>query len=296
MAAEVEQRAKLVVVPTPIGNLGDMTVRSMKALESADAIYSEDTRVTQKLISALALNVKGRLSRLDENTMAAHAQDVAQLVMDGKNVAYCTDAGMPGVSDPGLKLVALLRERGIPVEVLPGASASIVAYVASSTQNPHFYFGGFLPRKESQRKAALESLSALDAALVFYESPNRLAKTLQTASAVFPHRKIAVCRELTKLHEEVAIGSSAEVAAQFTKRDEDGAIKGECVIVIDGPADAEAAQDDMAAEGAAADEAARMLSEGASSKSVVKALVESFGITKNKAYDIFLEKKSEIDG
>lgn len=293
---ESRKEAKLVVVPTPIGNLGDITVRSMRALELADAIYSEDTRMTQKLISALGLHVDARIFRLDENTMAAHAQDVADLVASGKTVAYCTDAGMPGVSDPGLKLVSLLRERGIPVEVLPGASASVVAYVSSSTENPHFYFGAFLPRKDSQRKEALEALSNLDAALVFYESPNRLAKTLQTIAEVFPYRKVAVCRELTKLHEEVAIGDAPEIADRFLKRDGEGSIKGECAIVIDGPTEAEATHIDIVSEAAAADDAARMIAEGASSKSVVKALVDSFGITKNKAYDIFLEKKSELDG
>lgn len=296
MTKENEQQAKLVIVPTPIGNLGDMTVRSMRALESADTIYSEDTRMTQKLISALDLDVDARIFRLDENTMPVHAQDVADLVASGKTVAYCSDAGMPGVSDPGLKLVSLLRERGIPVEVLPGASASIVAYVSSSTENPHFYFGAFLPRKESQRKGALEALASLDAALVFYESPNRLAKTLQTIAEVFPYRKVAVCRELTKLHEEVAIGDAAEIADQFLKREEESAIKGECAIVIDGPTEAEAAHGDMISGAVAADEAARMLADGASSKSVVQALVDKFGITKNRAYEIFLEKKSEIDG
>lgn len=295
MSDESANNAKLTMVPTPIGNLGDMTLRAIKVLEMADAIYAEDTRMVQKLLSALELKTDARIFRLDENLMSSHANDVAELVAAGKNVAYCTDAGMPGVSDPGLKLVARLREKGLPVEVLPGASASIVAYVSSATQNPHFYFGAFLPRKDAQQRVMLEGLANLDAALVFYESPKRLSKTLETIASVFPYRNVTVCRELTKLHEEVITANSKEVAELFATREARGEIKGECAIVIDGPVDAEALQSEEAAVNAALEDAAQMIDDGVSSKDAIKVLVDKFGISKNKAYEIYLEKKSKID-
>lgn len=282
----------MTIVPTPIGNLGDITLRAIEALRNADAIYAEDTRVTQKLINALEIETNAHVFRLDENTMNMHALDVAEMVESGKNVAYCSDAGMPGVSDPGMKLVACFREKGIPVEVLPGASASIVAYVSSSSVNAHFYFGGFLPRKESQCRSILEGLAKLDAALIFYESPNRLSKALDTIASVFPYRKVTVCRELTKLHEEVITANSEDVARIFRSRDKEGRIKGECAIVIDGPGEAEKALDSELAKASAQDVAAKMIADGANSKEVISALMSKFNINKNDAYEIFLEKKN----
>lgn len=289
------KKANLTIVPTPIGNLGDITVRSMKALESADAIYSEDTRMTQKLINALELDVDAHIYRLDENTMSAHMQDVERLLLEGKSVVYCTDAGMPGVSDPGLRLVSFLRGRGLPVEVLPGASASIVAYVSSSTENPHFFFGGFLPRKESQKRAVLEKLSTLDAALIFYESPNRLVKTLKLIADVFPKRKVSVCRELTKLHEEVVTDNSQNVANLFGEREAKSQIKGECAIVIDGPQDGEEAVDLARMQDEASCLASQLLADGVRPKDAVRKISEQFEIGKNMAYEIVLQKKGELD-
>ncbi len=288
-------KGKLSIVPTPIGNLGDITFRSIETLESADAIFAEDTRMMQKLARALGINFSARIYRLDENTMAFRALDVAEMVASGKNVAYCTDAGMPGVSDPGSRLVSLFREKGLPVEVLPGASASIVAYVSSSSENPHFYFGGFLPRKDSQRRACLEELTHLDAALIFYESPNRLARTLAILAEVFPSRKVSVCRELTKLHEEVVTGLAEELATQISERDEKERIKGECVIVVDGPTSAELQKDAACAEEDALVLAQKLAADGIDSKTAVKELTSKFAISKNRAYDLFLDSKRNKD-
>lgn len=296
MTEEKSKSAKLTILPTPIGNLDDITLRAIKALESADAIYSEDTRVTQKLISALGLDVHARVFRLDENTMAANAHYVADAVAKGENVVYCTDAGMPGVSDPGLRLVAYMRESGFTVEVLPGASAAIVAYVLSGTDNPHFYFGGFLPRKEAKREVALKDVADLDAALIFYESPNRLVRTLQTIASVFPYRNVSVCRELTKLHEEVCCGTASDIAAEFSEREESGIIKGECVVVIDGPLKDEIIEKSAGEEDEALACARRLLDEGLSSKSIVLSLIDQFDISKNRAYEIVLSIKGDVDG
>ena len=157
---------KLIIVPTPLGNLGDMTARAIDAMGEADVVFAEDTRVTGRLLRAFGVDAP--LERLDEQVMGGRAAEVVERVLAGEVAAYCTDAGMPGVSDPGLRLVAAARSAGAPVEVLPGPTAAATAYVASGTVNPRFYFGGFLPRKAAEQRACREALRGLDAALVFY--------------------------------------------------------------------------------------------------------------------------------
>lgn len=279
---------KLVIVPTPIGNLGDMTLRSLEALREADVVCAEDTRVTGKLLAHFG--IEKRLVRLDEAMIGSRAAGVVERVAAGEVVAYCSDAGMPGVSDPGLRLVAAAREAGVAVEVLPGASAAACAYVASGTVCPRFYFGGFFPRKAAEQRSVLEELRSLDAALVFYESPNRLVAALSAIAEVLPWREVAVCRELTKLHEEVVRGRLPEVRDAFAAREREGAgIKGEIVLVIDGPSEAEGAAAEQDAEVAARARAAELKAAGVRSKDVARAIAEEFGIARNAAYDISLE-------
>lgn len=207
---------KLVICPTPLGNLGDMTERALAALRAADVVCAEDTRVTGRLLAAYG--IEKRLERLDEALIGGRGAGIVQRVLDGETVAYCSDAGMPGVSDPGLRLVRAAREAGAAVEVLPGPTAAATAYVASGCDNPRFYFGGFFPRKDAERAALLDGLRALDAALVFYESPNRLASALAALAAALPQREAAVCRELTKLHEEVVRGPLPDLRDEFAER------------------------------------------------------------------------------
>lgn len=280
---------KLVVCPTPLGNLGDMTERALAALRAADVVCAEDTRVTGRLLAAYG--IEKRLERLDEAMIGDRGAGVVQRVLDGETVAYCSDAGMPGVSDPGLRLVRAAREAGAPVEVLPGPTAAATAYVASGCDNPRFYFGGFFPRKDAERRALLNSLSALDAALVFYESPNRLASALDALAAALPQREVAVCRELTKLHEEVVRGPVAAVRDEFVARAAEGGrgVKGEIVIVVDGPNAAEGAAAALGAREAAAARAGELKTAGMRNKDVARALVEEFGIARNVAYDLALE-------
>ena len=204
---------KLVICPTPLGNLGDMTERALAALRAADVVCAEDTRVTGRLLAAYG--IEKRIERLDEALIGERAASLVRRVLDGEVIAYCSDAGMPGVSDPGLRLVRAAREAGASVEVLPGPTAAATAYVASGCDNPRFYFGGFFPRKDAERAALLDGLRALDAALVFYESPNRLASALAALAAALPQREAAVCRELTKLHEEVVRGPLPAVRDEF---------------------------------------------------------------------------------
>lgn len=276
---------KLVIVPTPIGNLGDMTLRSLETLRTADVVCAEDTRVTGKLLAHF--DIRKPLERLDEAMIGAKAEVVVGRVLAGETVAYCSDAGMPGVSDPGLRLVAAAREAGAPVEVLPGASAAACAYVASGTVNPRFYFGGFFPRKASEQRAVLEQLRGLDAALVFYESPNRLVAALRVIAGVLPHRAVAVCRELTKLHEEVARGTAAQLAEAFGARaEEPGGIRGEIALVIDGPNAEEATACVEAAAASAGIRAGELATEGLRTKDIAKRLAAEFGISRNDAYEM----------
>lgn len=271
---------KITIVPTPIGNLGDMTLRSIEVLKEVDSVCAEDTRVTGRLLAAL--DISKPIERLDENSMSRRASDIAQRAAAGERIAYCSDAGMPGVSDPGLRLVAAARDRGVHVDVLPGASAVDTAYVASGTTCPKFYFGGFFPRKGGDRKRMLDGLRALDAALIFYESPNRLVSALDCLSAELPEREASVCRELTKLHEEVVRGNTKELYETFLQRERSGPIKGEIVIVIDPPSDAEGAPDVESANVRAMELAGQQMR----TKDIAKALACEFGIAKNAAYDM----------
>lgn len=279
---------KLVIVPTPLGNLGDMTARSLEALRAADVVCAEDTRVTGKLLAAF--DIEKRLERLDEALLGARAEGVVERVLSGEVIAYCSDAGMPGVSDPGLRLVSAARAAGAQVEVLPGPVAAATAYVASGCTNPRFYFGGFFPRKAAEQRAVLESLRALDAALIFYESPNRIAGALESVAETFPLREVAVCRELTKLHEEVVRGLAPDVRDEFAERSREGVVKGEIAFVIDGPNQAEHEVCAREAATGAHTRAAELLAAGElSKKDIVKQLRQEFGISRNEAYDIVMQ-------
>ena len=280
---------KLVICPTPLGNLGDMTVRALEALRAADVVCAEDTRVTGKLLVALGIEGR-RLERLDENLVGERADEIAARVLAGETIAYCSDAGMPGVSDPGLRLVRVAREVGAPVEVLPGPTAVATAYVASGTTSTNFYFGGFFPRKDAARKQLLDSLKGLDAALVFYESPNRLVSSLDSIAESLPYRDIAVCRELTKLHEEIVRGSIDEVKEQFESSE---SIKGEIVLVIDAPNDLEIRAANAFAAASAEERAVELLAQGERPKLVAKTIAEEFGISRNEAYEMVLTKKGQ---
>ena len=278
---------KLVICPTPLGNLGDMTARALDALRASDVVCAEDTRITGKLLAALGVEGK-RLERLDENVIGERADEIVRRVHEGETIAYCTDAGMPGVSDPGLRLVRAAREAAVPVEVLPGPTAVATAYVASGCTDAAFFFGGFFPRKAGERTALLESLRTLPAALIFYESPKRLVAALEAIATAFPLREVAVCRELTKLHEEVVRGLAGDVRDVFAARD---AVKGEIVIVIDAPSEAEDAAEALDVHDAAVQRAAELAADGIRPKQIARTLAEELGVSRNEAYAIALEAR-----
>ncbi len=278
---------KLIIIPTPLGNLGDVTQRTLDAFRACDVLCCEDTRVTGKLLAALGISK--RLERLDEAAVSARAEQIVRRVLDGEVVGFASDAGMPGVSDPGQRLVDAARNAGAEVEVLPGGTAVATAYVASGFPTQSFYFGAFFPRKSGDRKRILGSLSALDAALVFYESPRRVVSALESIAEELPMRRVAVCRELTKLHEEVVRGLSPEVYREFAARSEAAPIKGEIVIVIDAPSPEESSAAHSSAQGEAAKRAEELIADGSlSNKEIIKQLRSDFGLSRNEAYDLVL--------
>src|SRR4051794_19772782 len=207
---------RLIVCPTPIGNLEDVTLRVLSALREADLIACEDTRRTRTLLDRYG--VSSELLSYHEHNERERANELVKRMQDGAVVALVSDAGMPLVSDPGFLLVQACVAAGLAVEVLPGPSAALAALVASALPADRWHFAGFLPRK----KGDLQALFALPETLVAFESPKRIASSLGVLAELDPDRPVAVCRELTKIHEEVVRGTAAEVAARY----EDGPPKG----------------------------------------------------------------------
>jgi 16S rRNA (cytidine1402-2'-O)-methyltransferase len=243
--AEGQSPAGLYVVATPIGHARDISLRALDALENADLIAAEDTRVTAKLLAIYAIS-KPLTAYNDHNAPHERPKLLARLKA-GARVALVSDAGTPLVSDPGFKLVREALAEGIAVHAIPGASAVLTALTLAGLPTDRFLFAGFLPPKSGERKSTLEELKTLRATLIFYEAPQRLAETLADMAEVLGPRPAAVTRELTKLHEEVRRGTLVELAASYSEQP-----RGEITLVV-GPAP-EAAPD-MTRAGAALDQA-----------------------------------------
>jgi 16S rRNA (cytidine1402-2'-O)-methyltransferase len=269
---------RLVVCATPIGNLGDVTLRVLDALREADTIAAEDTRVTRKLLARY--EIASRMERCDEHTVERQTPALVERLKAGEVIALVSDAGTPGVSDPGSRLVDACLEAGVEVEVLPGASAILAALVASGLPTHAFFFGGFLPRKAGERRRAIELLSNLDATLIFYESPHRSAATLVALAELLPGRDAAMARELTKLHEEVLRAPVEELAEQIAARDK---LKGEVVLLV-GPPRARTRERANEEEVRAAIEARIEL--GDSRSAAVKRVANSLGLPRSEVYEL----------
>jgi 16S rRNA (cytidine1402-2'-O)-methyltransferase len=218
---------KLIVCPTPIGNLDDITLRVRDALVSADYIACEDTRRTGGLLDKLGIHPAPRLVSNHEGNEAARATELAQRIERGETVALVSDAGMPAVSDPGYRLIRRCIDRSLEVTVLPGPSVVPVALVASGLPTDRWRFEGFLPRRAGEMERVLRSTETM----IAFESPRRVGESLAALAAIAPDREAAVCRELTKVHEEVVRGTLGELARHFR-----GDVKGEIVLVI-GPSE-----------------------------------------------------------
>ncbi len=219
--------AGLYIVATPIGNLSDISLRALKTLAAADIIACEDTRTSGKLLSHFGIKTR-KIPYHEHNAQKAGPKLIAAL-KEGKTVALISDAGTPLVSDPGYKLVNQARDAGIKVIPIPGASAPLAALVASGLQTDAFMFAGFLPTKTVARQNTLKEYADLSSTLIFFESPNRLQECLADMISIFGEkREAAICRELTKLHEEISSASLAELSQLYENRK----VKGEIVIIV----------------------------------------------------------------
>ncbi len=216
----------LTIVPTPIGNRQDITLRALEALQTADVVAAEDTRHSGMLLQHLG--IKKPFVSLHEHNEAARVEDLAARMASGTKIALITDAGMPGISDPGHRLIKSCIERGLPVTVLPGPSAVITALVGSGFPTDRFFFGGFLPVKSGRRANEIALAAARSETSIYFESPHRIERTLEALHAACPDRPVCVARELTKTFEEYRRGLPAEVLAHFQKHPP----KGEITLVI----------------------------------------------------------------
>ena len=270
----------LVLVATPIGNLGDLSPRAAAALASADCICCEDTRRTGRLLSLAGIQRRRGVPmvRVDDHTEAGRIGEVLDRLRQGEHVVVVSDAGTPGIADPGERLVRAAAAGGFDVEVVPGPSAAVAGLVASGLPTGRFAFEGFLPRKGSGRSARLRELAGERRTIVLYEAPHRLARTLaDLADAVGGDRRVALGRELTKLHEEVRRSTLAEAAAWAASAEP----VGEFVVVIEG------APEPAAADGASVEAAVRAaLAGGASARDAAAAVAEQLGVPKRHAYDV----------
>ena len=260
---------RLVVCPTPIGNLEDVTLRVLRLLGEATVVACEDTRRTGKLLERHEIDA--RLVSFHEHNERRRARELADRVAAGELVALVSDAGTPAVSDPGFVLVRECLARGLPVEVLPGPSAVVTALVASGLPAEPWRFTGFLPRKEGELRAELERGSET---IVAFESPGRVARALALLATLDPNREVAVCRELTKLHEEVARGTARELAERFAQ-----GTRGEIVLVI-GPAAKAEADLSPAREAVAA-----LVEAGARRRTAAKVVSGLTGVPANRLYE-----------
>jgi 16S rRNA (cytidine1402-2'-O)-methyltransferase len=230
----------LVVCATPIGNLDDVTLRLLAELRASDVVLCEDTRHTRGLLERHG--IEARLLSYHEHNEAARTAELLPRLEAGERIALVSDAGMPGISDPGARIVRAALDAGVPVTVLPGPSAVETALVASGLVGGRYQFLGFLPRGEKALAGVWDELRGWHYPAVAFESPQRLPATLRSLAAADPRREVAVCRELTKKFEEVVRGPAAEVAARF-----DAAPKGEITLVVGAAAEAKPAEDDALA-------------------------------------------------
>jgi 16S rRNA (cytidine1402-2'-O)-methyltransferase len=268
----------IILAATPIGNLGDASRRLIEALGRVEVIAAEDTRTTIQLLSALGVENRPRLIALHDHNETAKAAEVVELARE-HDVLVLSDAGMPTVSDPGYALVVAAAAAGVTVTALPGPSAVLMALAVSGLPTDRFVFEGFLPRKG--RLAALRALAAEPRTLVFFESPHRIGDALADLATAFgPARRGAVCRELTKLHEEVARGTLAELAARFA----DGA-RGEIALVVEGAPPASASLEDGVAR------VLQLVAGGARLREASTEVAEVTGLGRRELYEAALRAR-----
>lgn len=272
----------IILAATPIGNLGDASPRLVAALEEATVVASEDTRTTQRLLAALGVANRPRLVALHEHNERARAAELVELAREA-DLLVLSDAGMPTVSDPGYRLVAEAVRQGVEVTAIPGPSAVVTALAVAGLPTDRFTFEGFPARKPGERRAVLQALSAEPRTMVFFEAPSRLADTLAAMAAAFgADRPAAVCRELTKLHEEVRRGTLADLADWAA-----GGVRGEIVVVVGGARPREVGADDAVAQ------VLRLVADGIRLKEAASEVSAATGHSSRELYQMALAQRAQ---
>lgn len=273
-------KGKLYLVPTPIGNLKDITLRALEVLQTVDEIAAEDTRTSLKLLNHF--NIKKNLFSYHKHNEQGKSLDIITKLNNGVNIALITDAGTPGISDPGSVIVEKCIEENIDFEVLPGATAITTALVYSGLDTTKFIFRGFLPRENKERNPVIEEVKNVRDTLIFYEAPHRLLNTLEYLKENLGDRKIAVCRELTKLHEEIYRGRISDSIEFFVENRP----RGEFVLVIEGKSDEdikaekEALWSDLSIE----EHIIKVIESGINKKEAIKIVAKERGLAKKEVY------------
>ena len=282
MRDTLSDEGQLVVVATPLGNLGDISKRALELLATADLVYCEDTRRSSTLFSANGIAVRGRLRALHEHNEASMCEEIVEHVESRRLIVMISDAGTPGISDPGARVVAAVANAGLKVTTAPGPSAVIAALSISGLDTDRFVMEGFVPRKVGERRLLYDQWEHETRTVVFYESPQRLATTMREIADRFAQRRVAVAREITKLHEEVIRGSALDVADLVARRE----IIGEIVVVLEGGVQSHDV-DPLEVRAALAARFAR----GASVRDAVDAVEEDLGVAHREVYRLALELK-----
>lgn len=267
----------LYLCPSPIGNLEDISLRTLRILSESDYIACEDTRVSQKLLNHY--DIKKPLISFHKFNEKTKTPSILKLLKEEKSISYLTDAGMPAISDPGLYLIQACIDENIDFEVLPGPSAGLTALVSSGLDTDSFSFIGFLPEKQSKRKKELENIKDIRQTLIIYEAPHRIRQCLTDMYEILGPRKIAICRELTKLYEEIIRTDLEDIVKNLDKL----TIKGEFVLVV------EKAEEDEHLDINIEEEMADLIQRGESKSQAVKILAKKYNIGKNDLYDISLK-------
>jgi 16S rRNA (cytidine1402-2'-O)-methyltransferase len=270
---------RLYIVATPIGNLADITLRAIRVLGEVDVVAAEDTRTTRKLLTHHGIGTP--LVSYHEHNESVRTPELLERMRTGESVAVVSEAGTPSISDPGYRLVREAIAAGIAVEAVPGASAILAAVVVSGLPSDAFVFEGFLPRRSGERRRRLAELRSERRTLVFFEAPHRLDRSLADMADVLGEREVALCRELTKLHEEVRRGSLGELAKAIEKTP----VKGELVLVVGGAPQTEADVDEAVGEVLA------RISGGQTARDATRAVSEERGVPRRALYDAVVSKR-----
>ena len=272
---ENSEYGKLYLIPTPIGNLDDITLRAIKTLEMVDIVYAEDTRETLNLLKYLKINKK--VESCHKYTEMKHKDKIVQILKSGKNIGYVTDRGTPLISDPGNVIVDESIKENITVIALPGPNALLPAINMSGLSNERFLFYGFLNSKQSLAKKELIDLKDIKQTIIFYESPHRITATLSQILEVFGNRNIAIVREISKLHEEV-IRDNIENILKISDT-----LKGEMVIIVEGNTKEETLEVNYT------EEIDKLLTQGYSKRDAIREIADKYNVSKNKLYNEFKE-------